>query len=154
MPSQIDKVDPQNLSYLVQNLRQHKALDKNIGEAVINYINNKFSSIEPKNLAVALKCLQEQLFMTDLLSKVNWADLDYYLFDAIGKDNNMIFLTNLSYLERYFSKNLQNKLFKQSLNRVQNESKMEYIKSRYFALNLTALARLYMSKVYDIDQKK
>lgn len=92
--------------------------------------------------------------MTDLLSKVNWVDLDYYLFDAISKDNNMIFLTNLSYLEKYFSKNLQNKLFKQSLNRVQNESKMEFIKSRYFALNLTALARLYMSKVYDIDQKK
>ncbi len=37
--SEFEKVEATNMSYLVQNLRQHKLIDKPIGDAVVRYIN-------------------------------------------------------------------------------------------------------------------
>ena len=121
---------------------------------MVRYVNSRFSEVEPKNLAVTLKCLQEQLFMVDIFKPLDWVALEKYFFDAVSRDNNMVFLTNLSYLEKYLTGAMKTKLFKQTLNRVQKESKMDFIQSRYFALNLTALARLYISKAYSLEERK
>ena len=108
-------------------MRQHRVLDKYTGEAVVRYVNSRFNEVEPKNLAVTLKCLQEQLFMVDIFKPLDWVALEKYFFDAVSRDNNMVFLTNLSYLEKYLTGTMKTKLFKQTLNRVQKESKMDFI---------------------------
>ena len=108
-------------------MRQHRVLDKHTGEAVVKYVNSRFNEVEPKNLAVTLKCLQEQLFMVDIFKPLDWEALEKYFFDAVSRDNNMVFLTNLSYLEKYLTGAMKAKLFKQTLNRVQKESKMDFI---------------------------
>ena len=93
-------------------MRQHRVLDKYTGEAVVRYVNSRFNEVEPKNLAVTLKCLQEQLFMVDIFKPLDWVALEKYFFDAVSRDNNMVFLTNLSYLEKYFTGAMKTKLFK------------------------------------------
>jgi hypothetical protein len=94
---------------------------------VVRYVNSRFNEVEPKNLAVTLKFLQEQLFMVDIFKPLNWKALDKYFFEAVSRDNNMELLTNLSYLEKYLTGQMKTKLFKQTLNRVQKESKMDFI---------------------------
>ena len=67
----------------------------------------------------------------------------------------MILLQNLSHLEPYVSEQLHDKMFKSTIMRMENEIKMQFFQSRYAALNLTTLSRLYSSeRGYKEDQKK
>lgn len=60
--------------------------------------------MEAKNVAVALKMLFEVIYLRKVMKEnINWIQLERYLLDSAHIDNNMMFLTNLTYLEPFVS---------------------------------------------------
>lgn len=58
----------------------------------------------------------------------------------------MLLLSNLSYLENYWSEEFMKFLIESTIKRMKNEMKMDFYQSRWTAVNVTALARLFIAK--------
>lgn len=147
-------ISDSNVSFLIHNMKRLRALDRHIGEAFIEQINNKHNEIQPRNVAVALKTLNELPFMRKALSeRVNWSPIEDYFYKQIKIDNNMNLLYTLSFLDDYFSKDLLRKLHRATINRLINETKMNFYQIRYVVVNLTTLAKLIQCKHYNQEEK-
>lgn len=60
--------------------------------------------MDAKNVAVALKMLGEIVYMRKIMKEnIDWIQLERYFIDYAHIDNNMLFLTNLSYMESFVS---------------------------------------------------
>ena len=60
--------------------------------------------MDAKNVAVALKMLGEIVYMRKIMKEnIDWIQLERYFIDYAYIDNNMLFLTNLSYMESFVS---------------------------------------------------
>ena len=78
-------------------------------------------------MAVAIKCVQEQIVGDDILRNLNWETLEKCFNESLIKERNMVILTNLTYFEKFFSSSFKGYLLKCIINRVKNESKMNFL---------------------------
>lgn len=60
--------------------------------------------MDAKNVAVALKMLYEIVYLRKVMKEnIDWIQLEKYFINSAHIDNNMMFLTNLSYMEPFVS---------------------------------------------------
>ncbi|TNV81380.1 hypothetical protein FGO68_gene14669 [Halteria grandinella] len=142
-------------SHLLINMRNAKLFNQQVGEAFVDYISQNLNQLHYDDAAIAMRTLAEfQFLKTALKSKIqSWQQVEAYFINAIKLNNKMLLLSNLSFLETFWSKEFLNFLVEKTLRRMDSEMLMEFYQTRWVSINVTALARLYSCPNLDPEMR-
>lgn len=109
-------------------MRNAKLVNEQVGEAFVDYISKNITKLHYDDAAIALRTLAEFKFLKTALEKKieSWSQIEEFFTTAVRANNKMLLLSNLSFVEAFWSKEFLKFLVEKTLARMESEMKMDF----------------------------